>query len=185
MKKTLLLILVIFVFETINAQKDFIHGYYITINNDTIKAQIKLGENSNKITVIESNSEKKKLSPKEVKAFSYLGITNYKAIANGGKKPNYFAEVMEEGDLILYRIGELGTQQDKGFHVHIISYAVQKKNDDTSLKLFYSHIPFTFKKDIKTLIKDDSSLLGKIDTEELGIKDIPIIVNMYNKNKGK
>jgi len=191
------IILFFFLFKAISCftQEGFLPGYVITNKGDTLKGKIKDRKFMNgtsswqKIDFIDSAAKKYKFDPEEIKEYGRKGRTKYRTLVIGVESKKTFAEVQEEGAIILYA-NNLGTWGGTGTAVLVkttekgpkerVEFFLQKRNLPNSLMQWR---PGDYKKTAQVFFKDDEELLKKVEEEILKEGDIREVVKKYNAKK--
>lgn len=165
---------------------EFEKGWYLPYKGDTIKGEIQTnaGEteaafntsfffrtpNSKRVTEI--NSKKAKAYGFADRQFELLKI----------KETEYFAEILERGRIILYRIYQERKDKDKKVAVPIY-YVVDTQADPKSKLASLVELPKEkpYKKVLKELFKEQPTLIENVDKWYLQIEQVRQAIHEFNQ----
>ncbi len=195
MKYLIALHIFIFVIVTTFAQST-VSGYYITQNNDTIKADIRIrkglfGQANNdftkKVQVIDSNNTALDFTPNDIKGYGFTNEDlNYtfvsKPIKDGTNK--FLSPVFVGPKSSLYQYGIYIDGTGGAFSSNQVFYTFEKA--DSTYLFLRNILNKKFKSELKDFYKDNLEVQQLIDTKlqywlELN-NDLNLIFNTYNKN---
>jgi len=175
---------------------DFMEGYVVTKRGDTLRGKIK---DRNQITdsipwpkvkFMGEDGRIKRLGSKKVSAY-YNGNVICRSITAYNNR-SVFAEVVEQGEVIMYKVYEsvitgvgysnVGGSSSSMYPqntdpVYRKDLYVQKRNNPRSLM----RVPkLTFGSAMSRFFEDDPEIKGQVEKKELVFKDVQAIVRLYN-----
>lgn len=170
MKHFIFTIVAILTLASVNAQKTT-NGYYITLENDTVKAQIEfpsglLGQNNftNLIEVIENSNSKKKFTPTDIKGYGYSAngykyVFLSKPVQDGSFK--FLSPVFIGPKVSLYQYGVFTSGSGYSLASQNIFYTFEKSDN---LYLFLiGRTTKKFRNELKEFFKDTPEAQRLID----------------------
>ena len=193
---TLLSILALYSFS----QKGYIAGYILK-GNDTIKGKVKdklISFTPGRIKFIGNNGKSEKLNPRQIKGYGKLGLINFRSIKTGPfRGGTRFAQVLEDGDLILYTYSNTSTHHGTtttyngggSFSSNYNGmnstrqntyYFLQRKSKPDEVERVP---PMSFYSFMASYVSDDKELKKMLEDKAFNYYDIDIIVKKYNLNK--
>lgn len=193
--KHFIIVLLLMIVVTSSAQTTA-SGFYITQNNDTVSAEIKIrkgvfGQANNdftkKVQVINSKNVALNFTPDDIKGygFTYDGL-NYafvsKPIKDGTNK--FLSPVFVGAKSNLYQYGIYIDGTGRAFSSNQVFYTFEKA--DSTYLFLRNILNKKFKSELKEFYKDNLEVQQLIDTKlqywlELN-NDLKLILNTYNKN---
>lgn len=197
-KKGFIICALLFVSQFVFSQADYDDGYIITNSGDTVKGKIKDKKfsadvaNCDKISFIGADGKDINKTPYNIKQYCKKGVRFYRSLPIGLESKLKFAEVLENGDVILFgyisnsfisTTSDVFTKAEKEKDASKnIEYFLQKRKDPNSLmkvkpKNFQEKAPYFF--------EDDDELMKKIEGNSLGYDDVRFIVKTHNENAKK
>ncbi len=160
------------------AQKDYLSGYVVTNEGDTLTGQIRDRRSVvikiyTKIRFIDDDRGwKKKLSPNQIRAYS-RGDELFVSRDYNGKK--VFLKLVEEGPVNLYH--HLTVDDD--------SFLLEKKLLQREGSSHYAHIiGIGFRKKLTNYFSDCFDLIDKVHRREFRYKTLRSAVQYYNEHCG-
>ena len=176
------------------SQPGYESGYIITQNGDTLFGKIKDKKytdspaNADKISFIDVHGDETSKEPDEIKQYVKKQQQFFVVLPIGIESKLKFAEVLESGEVILYRYisnslvnltsNIVSSSDPKKKEKDNSEYFLQKRKDPNSLMKVKAK---AFKQITLLFFNSNSSLAKQIESNSLKIEDIRYIVKTYNE----
>lgn len=176
MKKFLSGIFLAVMFGTVYSQTEYVPGYIILEEGDSIGGEIKVNRKkmyqlNEKVYFKISEADKKSYRPNKVKEFGLEGDRYISIKVND--EDSYFLKLVSNGIIKLYEQKVIILAMNK--EVEKSDYYVQK--DKQELTLLKSN---RFKKQMEELIYDHEELMQEVEDKKYEFDDVVKVVQSYN-----
>jgi hypothetical protein len=199
-KRLILLILLYFIYNSVNAQKnEFLDGYIVLVNSDTLKGELYFSNKkiTSKIVYFKSKELNLKYTPSEIHFFEIYGKSKYlssmvKYSINSNKIENKkfdkkiiwkedteFLEVIVSGKIKLFKFVDKNNKTHffiQNQNKEIIDLLTLKYEEDGEINTIHK-----YKNQLKRVLSDCTEIFSLIDDSKLNQKSLLSLIDSYNK----
>lgn len=177
MKKIIFITAFTLFFSFYYSQITFVKGYLVTLNNDTLRGEVKINpkkqfDTYNKVFFKDEAGLQKNYKPDKVKGYGFEG-KHYVTSKYGDEI--LFYKVLSEGTIMLYEI--MYEEMNMGNISYKSEYFIAVKSEKDFKRIKQNK----FKKQLLDLMKDNPDIIQNAeDDKHFEIEKITELVNQYN-----